>query len=847
LASPSRLSRPLAATAGGSLVVCVAVYALGPADRWYREVIADASWTWSALLAVVCCALAARRAQGEERRAWRWIAIGCASFLLGQLVWNYYELWRHVRPPYPSLADLGFLGIYPCFIVAVLDLLGLQPDRHPDPEVALDAGLVTFTAAALAYEFLLAPILQTGEAVLPVATSVAWASGGVAVLWAILRQMVRRRGFPVGTAGLLTVGLVIFCATNLVYARVSLRGTFASGGVLDLGWDAGLLLIAAAAALAPEQWSTSDDTARGLSSDATRAIAVLVAVAGIAVLAIVGAARPQASAVTAIWVAVGIAILGARFVYALRSERGYARLLEREVAAQTRSLLDSLAATGAAERNLRLVMEAVPDALVVLDPDGRTLEMNSAARAMFAAQPEASPERSLFDTLDPEGLAIARQNLDAALQGEVRTFELSFRREAGRRGTGAVLYAPVRDGPRVSKVLALIRDVTDQKRRESQLQQAEKLGAIGQLVSGVAHEINNPAAIISGSAQTMLLDDLKPEHREMAQMIYDEATRIGRITQNLLAFARAGGKERTLIDLNDIVRRTVALRAYHLSTVNVAVILDLDPTHPKIWSNASELQQMLLNLVINAEQAVLTVEPPRTITVRSRASERDVRLEVADNGPGVPLEIRNRVFDPFFTTKPEGVGTGLGLSICYGIVRDHGGRIWVEPEPGQGARFLVELPRDPRTHARPASETRISGVQERRLNVLLVEDETGLRNALLHFLARRGIDATAAGDGAEALRVLKQQSFDVIVSDVRMPGMNGRDFLRQLRIDRPELVSRVIFSTGDAHDDDTAALIRESGAPTVSKPFDLMSLERLVREVALRPSVASTAPPMTRA
>jgi PAS domain S-box-containing protein len=548
----------------------------------------------------------------------------------------------------------------------------------------------------------------------------------------------------------------------------------------------------------------------------------------------VGAARPQARGVTALWVAVGIVILGARFIYALRSERGYARLLEREVAAQTRSLLDSLAATGAAERNLRLVMEAVPDALVVLDRDGRSLEMNSAARAMFAAQPEAGPERSLFDALDPEGVAIARQNLDAALQGEVRTFELSFRREAGRRGTGAVLYAPVRDGQRVSKVLALIRDVTDQKRRESQLQQAEKLGAIGQLVSGVAHEINNPAAIISGSAQTMLLDDLKPEHREMTQTIYDEATRIGRITQNLLAFARAGGKERTLIDLNDIVRRTVALRAYHLSTVNVAVTVDLDPTHPRIWSNASELQQMLLNLIINAEQAVLTVEPPRTITVRSRASGQDVRLEVADNGPGVPPEIRSRVFDPFFTTKPEGLGTGLGLSICYGIARDHGGRIWVEPERGQGAKFLVELPCDPRTQVRPASETRIPGAGERRLNVLLLEDEAGLRNALLHFLARRGIDATAVGDGAEALRTLKQQSFDVIVTDVRMPGMSGRDFLGQLRIDRPELLSRLIFSTGDALEDDTAALIQECGAPTVSKPFDLTSLERLIREVAMR-------------
>ena len=167
-------------------------------------------------------------------------------------------------------------------------------------------------------------------------------------------------------------------------------------------------------------------------------------------------------------------------------------------------------------------------------------------------------------------------------------------------------------------------------------------------------------------------------------------------------------------------------------------------------------------------------------------------------------------------------------------MRDHGGRIWVEPEPGRGARFLVELPRDPRAASRPASETRISGSPERRLNVLILEDETALRNSMLQYLARRGMDATAVRDGAEALSTLKAQSFDVIVSDVRMPGMDGRDFLGKLRVHRPELLTRLIFSTGDALEPETAALIRDSGAPTVSKPFDLATLERLIREVALR-------------
>src|SRR2546421_11670426 len=275
---------------------------------------------------------------------------------------------------------------------------------------------------------------------------------------------------------------------------------------------------------------------------------------------------------------------------------------------------------------------------------------------------------------------------------------------------------------------------------------------MGQLVSGVAHEINNPAAIISGFAQTLLLDELKPEHREMLQMMYDEATRIGRITSSLLAFARAGGKQRALVDLNDIARRTFALRSYHLSTLNITVALDLDPSEPKIWADASELQQLLLNLLINAEQALVTVERARTITLRTRAEERDTWLEIADSGPGIPAELRARIFDPFFPTNPEGVGTGLGLSICYGIARDHGGRIWVEGEPGGGARFCVVLPRDQREEARAPTATPepAPAATTGRLAVLVVDDEVALRGALLRLFQRRDIHVQGGAPRSEA-------------------------------------------------------------------------------------------------
>ena len=823
------------AIAAGSFLAIVLAYLLAPADR--RALVADVSWTWAVVYAIVCCAIAVRRhPASDQRRAWLWIGAGCVLFLAGQLVWSYYELILRVTPPYPSLADVGFLGVYVCFLVAVTKLVGAEPRRRFDPELLIDTVLVTLTAGALAYEFLLKPLFDLAGSVPSMLTSIAWSIGGVAVLWLILVELLRHTRVPLAAAGVVTA-LGVLCVTNVVYAAAALRGTYHSGGVLDLGWDAGLLLLAAAAAVAPAAPLGPQAGARTISGNAARIAALVIGLGGIGAVAIRSALSHEPDTGSAVLIALAVVIIGLRLIHSTRADRRYAALLENEVASQTRSLMDALVATSSAERNLRLLMDAVPDAIVVVDREGRIIESNGPTYIMGALAGPAE-NRSIFEFLTAEAAPVVREKLATAFRGEIQRFEIPFSRDDGTHGVGAALYAPIREGSGITRVLILARDITEQKRTESQLQQAEKLAAMGQLVSGVAHEINNPAAIISGFAQTLLLDDLKPEHREMLQMMYDEATRIGRITSHLLAFARAGSSQRALVDMNDIARRTFALRSYYLSTLNIAVSLDLDPSEPKIWADASELQQLILNLLINAEQALVTVEGPRTITVRTHADEGEARLEIADSGPGIPAEVRSKIFDPFFTTKPEGVGTGLGLSICYGIAREHGGRIWVESEPGHGARFGVTLPRDPREDSRPETKAPpLTAPAAGELTVLVVDDETALRNALLRFLERSGIHGEGVSDGAEALRVLQQRRFDVIISDVRMPGMSGREFLERLARDRPELVPRVVFSTGDTFAPDTAALLKESGVPTVPKPFDFAMLERVIREVVARATV----------
>jgi len=829
-----RFARAFVAVAALSLAALVILYLAVPRQPWPRAILADLGWTWTAFLGVAGCVVAIWRFPDRDRRlTWTWIAIGCGWNVLAQLWWDYQVLIVRVRPAAPSLADIGFIASYPAFLIAAWRLLRSAPRRRFDTEIILDTVLLTFTAAALAFEFLVSPLLESGIRSGTLITQLTYALGGTALLWLILVEMLRHTREPRLPERLALLGLVLFAGTDMGYGVFSLPQGYYEGGALDFGWHLAFLLLPVAALLDASSPTPEPTRPRAALTTGARVVALVVGILGTGMLAVTGTLSGEPSVSLALLVGVASVIVSLRIVYSLRADRRYAELLEREVENQTHTLMESLIAAATAERNLRLLIEAMPEAIVVVDREGKSVEFNPAAPAMVGLPPGSERGRSVFDFVEGEARRTVTDRLASAFKGEVQRFEIPFVRADGVRGISAVLYAPVREGGRITKVLALLRDITEQRRTEAQLQQADKLAALGQTVSGVAHEINNPAAIISGFAQTLLLEKLGADQRDMVQMVLDEARRIGRITQNLLAFARAGGKERAHSDINDLLRRTHQLRAYHLSTLNITVRLELSSEEPRAWANGSEVQQVLLNLLINAEQALLAIAGERVITLRTVVSDRDVLIQVADSGPGVPPEIRKRIFDPFFTTKPEGVGTGLGLSICYGIVREHGGRIWVDSEPGHGATFSVTLPRDPRTKPRPEPARRPEPApSDRPLAVLLVDDEDGLRHAVTGFLTRRGVTVRAVSNGASALAALRDGTFDVIISDLRMPGMSGAELLQRLRERHPDLLPRVILSTGDTFSPDTAELLRTSGVPTLVKPFDFDTLERVVRDVA---------------
>ncbi len=474
-------------------------------------------------------------------------------------------------------------------------------------------------------------------------------------------------------------------------------------------------------------------------------------------------------------------------------------------------------------RSWQEVVDAISPALCIVDRGGRIRRANRAFANLVNAPPASLIGRPWQAFVPPEWATDLQRVLEqqgAGREAELRTGDRSY----------AVTAVPISSTDQ-SAVVLLFDDQTERRRLQDQLIQSEKMSAIGQLIAGVAHDLNNPLASVVGFADYLTeIPHVPPALREPLTVIQEEAERASNIVKNLLSFARKQEHQRRPTDLSPLLDATFLLLRNQLMAQRVEARIDVEPDLPMPHIEPNQIQQVFVNLINNAAQAIASAGRPGTIIVRARRWLDGVAIDFIDDGPGMSEALAAQAFEPFFTTKAEGEGTGLGLSISQGIVREHGGRIMLATEEGKGSTFTMQLPLATRPVAPPPDSS--SRAPTRRLKVLVVDDEPHILHYMRATLEAWGHIPLVAGDGTEALELAVSEELDLIISDLRMPRLGGREFYEELARRSPAMASRLVFSTGDTVRGDTLSFLETLNRPYLHKPFSLAELRRLLGEVA---------------
>lgn len=491
-----------------------------------------------------------------------------------------------------------------------------------------------------------------------------------------------------------------------------------------------------------------------------------------------------------------------------------------------------------AERLKTAIVDNALSAIVTTDAEGVIVEFNPAAQTMFGLSRAQAVGRTVANVMVPPRHREAHQAgmLRMARGGAPRVMGLQLAMHALRAdGTEFPMQMVLwkTDVAGVTYYTASITDQSEQvraaeliERQRDALRQSEKLTAMGSLLAGVAHELNNPLSIVMGRAG--LLEEKvagTPLHDD-AHRIHEAAARCGRIVRTFLNMARQRPTQRTAVPLNDLVRGAAELLQYSLRAADVKLTLALADGLPDLHADGDRLGQVVLNLIVNAQQALTAargLQGPREVRVETgldapAGQAATLWLRVADNGLGVPQAARERIFDPYFTTKGEGSGTGLGLSVSRAVARDHGGELELEPS-AQGACFRLKLPLStgitaPTLTAQPVAKPAVAA-----LRVLVVDDEAEIADLMRAMLESAGFEVATAESGAVALEMLGEAGFDAIVSDLRMPDIDGVALWREVQARHPGLARRMLFVTGDTLSLGARRFVADSGCASIDKPF----------------------------
>jgi PAS domain S-box-containing protein len=495
---------------------------------------------------------------------------------------------------------------------------------------------------------------------------------------------------------------------------------------------------------------------------------------------------------------------------------------------------------------VRQLVANFPEMIAVLDLQGRFTFVSSRIQELLGRSAEQVIGTSLGAFAHPDDVARLKSSLQRFGSGDLKHAQIEYRTKHAD-GSWRMLRASVSPlfdaGGKMNGIIASARDVTGAKEAEKQKLQTEKLAAMGEMMSGVAHELNNPLTAILGVSDLIRDRATDDATRRQAEIVLKQARRAAGIVQNLLAFSRPSPLTSQKISPAEIIKQVVEQQAEALRQKNIAIELTVAGLLPMIEGDTRLLQQVFINLITNAEQAIAAAQGHGTIRISLHDANGKIAFVFADDGPGVPAENLSKIFDPFFTTKRPGGGTGLGLTICLAIVKEHGGTMVVESPSGEGATLQVILPAvSEELPALAEAPPRNSAVQKpvegsmalHGHSVYVVDDEESIREIVQEGLLARGMSVEGASSSEEALSHLANHTYDFVLCDFNLPGLNGGQFFERARLQPGTANTRFIFMTGALLDTETTARFARHGASMLQKPFHMATLASLLAELILQ-------------
>jgi PAS domain S-box-containing protein len=502
-----------------------------------------------------------------------------------------------------------------------------------------------------------------------------------------------------------------------------------------------------------------------------------------------------------------------------------------------------------AERETYLsLFNSVSDAIFVHRPKpdktpGKLLEVNDACVAILEYSRDELRNMKVTDFV--KGMAgdatLFSSVIEKIVENQEATFERIFVTKTGRE-IPVELRARIFIFEGQPTILTMARDISELKKAEAERQKlreqadvANRLAAVGEMAAGIAHEINNPLTGVIGFAELLAnRPDLPADIQDSIKIINNGSLRVVEIVKRLLTFARQTRPIVSKVNITDVIDNSLALRSYVLETAGISIIRDYAPNLPWIDIDPAQIQQVFLNLILNAEQSMKKIHEKGTLTVKTKKAGKYLRISFKDDGAGIPPDVMDKIFQPFFTTKDPGQGTGLGLSLSQGIILEHCGKIWAEDNPDGGATFMIELPITTTCEipAQVYGEIDKAYLKSNRIaSALVIDDEPAVRSLLKIILRQDGHKVDECENPEKALEKLKENTYDIIFLDIRMPGMSGTELYKNIISNWPKLTGHIIFITGDTSDAKVRDYLDNHDIPYVTKPFDMSLLKIAINKI----------------